>query len=109
MSEPTFAAANVKLDLPPKFAGKPSKLSIWLFEVEQYCDIVGIIKPVYRVRLAVSRLEHDAVTWWHQLTNLGNEYKLGKLVWSDFEAELVSAFSDVDGELRLCHKLGALR
>ena len=63
MSEPTFSAANIKLDLPPKFAGKPSELSGWLFEVEQYCDIVGIVKPVDRVRLAVYRLEHDAFTW----------------------------------------------
>ena len=53
MSEPTFSAANIKLDLPPKFAGKPSELSGWLFEVEQYCNIVGIVKPVDRVRLAV--------------------------------------------------------
>ena len=42
------------LDLSPKFAGKPSELSGWLFEVEQYCDIVGIVKPIDRVRLAVS-------------------------------------------------------
>ena len=77
--------------------------------MEQYCDIVGIVKPVDRVRLAVSQLECDAFTWWHQLTNYGNEYKLRKLVWSDFEAEVVSAFSDVDRELRLHHQLGALR
>ena len=109
MSEPTFSAANIKLDLPPKFAGKPSELSGWLFEVEQYCDIVGIIKPVDRVRLAVSQLECDAFTWWRQLTNRGDEYKLRKLVWSDFEAEVVSAFSDVDRELRLHRQLGALR
>ena len=49
MSEPTFSAANIKLDLPPKFTGKPSELSGWLFEAEQYCDIVGIVKPVDRV------------------------------------------------------------
>ena len=109
MSEPTFSAESIKLDLPPKFTGKPSELSGWLFEVEQYCDIVGIVKPVDRVRLAVSRLEGDAFTWWRQLTNRGEEYKLGKLVWSDFEAEVVSAFSDVDRELRLHHQLGALR
>ena len=109
MSEPTFFAANIKLDLPPKFVGKPSELSGWLFEVEQYCNIVGIIKLVDRVRLAVSQLECNAFTWWHQLTNCGDEYKLGKLVWSDFEAEVVSAFSDVDHELRLHRQLGALR
>ena len=54
MSEPTFAAANIKLDLLPKFSGKPSELSSWFFEVVQYCDIFGIFKPIDRVRLAVS-------------------------------------------------------
>ena len=54
MCEPTFAAVNIKLDLPLKFSGKPSELSGWLFEVEQYFNIVGIVKPVERVRLAVS-------------------------------------------------------
>ena len=92
-----------------RLLAKPSELSGWLFEVEQYCDIVGIVKPIDRVRLAVSRLERDAFTWWRQLTNCGDEYKLGKLVWSDFEAEVVSAFSDVDRELRLRRQLGAMR
>ena len=63
MSKPTFSVPNIQLNLPHKFAGKPSELSGWLFEVEQYCDIVGIVKPVDRVRLAVLRLEHDAFTW----------------------------------------------
>ena len=62
MSEPTFSAANIKLDLPSKLAGKPSELSGWLFNVEQYCDIVGIIKLIDRVRLAVSQLECGAFT-----------------------------------------------
>ena len=62
MSELTFAATNIiKLDLP-QVAGKPSELSGWLFEVEQYCNIVGIIKPIDRVRLALSRLECDTFT-----------------------------------------------
>ena len=53
---------------------------------------MGIVKPVDRMRLAVSRLEHDVFTWWHQLTNYGDEYKLGKLVWYDFKAEVVMYF-----------------
>ena len=56
MSEPTFAAANIKLDLPSKFAGKPSNVSSCLFKVELYRDIVRIVKPVDKVRLAVSDL-----------------------------------------------------
>ena len=80
MSEPTFAAAKTKLDLPPKFTGKPSELFGWLFGVEQYFHIVGIAKPIDRVILAVSRLERDVFPWWHQLTNHADEYKLKKLV-----------------------------
>ena len=53
---------------------------------------MGIFKPVYIVILVVSRLERDALTWWHQLTNRGDEYIFGKLVWSNFKAKLVSAF-----------------
>ena len=70
---------------------------------------MGFVKPIDGVRLAVYQLEHYAFTWWYQLTNCGDEYKHGKLVWSDFEAELVSAFSDVDQELKLYCQLGALR
>jgi len=77
--------------------------------VEQYCNIVGISKPVDMVRLAMSRLERDAFTWWRQLTSRGSEYQLGILSWSDFEGELVNAFADVDHELRLHRQLSALR
>ena len=62
MSKPTFFAAKIKLDLPLKFAGKPSELSGWLFEVKQYCDVMGIHKPIDRVRLAVPRFTHYALT-----------------------------------------------
>ena len=68
-----------------------------------------LLSHVDRVRLALSQLERDAFTCWHQLTNFGDEYKLEKSVWSDFEAELVSAFLGIDQELRLHHQLGALR
>ena len=109
MSEPIFSAAKNKLDLPPKLAGKLSKLAGWLFDMEQYCDVVGIVKSIYRFKLAVSRLKHNAFTCWQQLTNGSDKYKLGKLGWSKCEVQLVIVFSDVDHELRLHHQLGALR
>ena len=28
---PSFAARKIKLDLPPKFSGKPSELTGWVF------------------------------------------------------------------------------
>ena len=70
---------------------------------------MGIVKPVDKVRLAVSRLERDAFTWWRQLTSRGNEYQLGVLIWADFETELVNAFADVARELRLRRQLGSLK
>ena len=53
------------------------------------------------VRLAVSRLKRDALTWWHYLANHGSDFQFGTLVWSDFKLKLVNAFIDVDGKLRL--------
>ena len=31
MLAPSFAARKIKLDLPPKFLGKPSKLTGWVY------------------------------------------------------------------------------
>ena len=61
--------------------------------------------PIDMVKLAVSRLEKDAFTWWRQLTARGGAYELGTLEWQDFKGELVDAFSDVDRELKLRRKL----
>ena len=85
MNEPTFAAAKIKLELQPKFKGKPFELSGWLFSMEQYCKMVAITKAIDMVRLAVSRIKWDAFTWWHQLANHGGNYQFGTLVWSDFK------------------------
>ena len=65
------------------------ELSCWLFSVQKNCEMVGITKPVYMVRLVVSGLKQDTFTWWHQLANCGDDYPLGTLVWSDFNVELV--------------------
>ena len=34
IGEPTFGLKQVKLELPPRYDGKPSILNTWLFEVE---------------------------------------------------------------------------
>ena len=69
MLAPSFAAHKIKLDLPPKFAGKPSELTFWVFQAEQYCGMVGLARPTDIVQLAVSHLEGDAFTWWRQLAH----------------------------------------
>ena len=103
--QPTFTAKTVKLDLPAKFDGRPAALTSWLFDIEQYCVLVGIVSPTEMVKLAVSRLEKDAHTWWRQLNNRGVDYSLGHLGWQDFKSELADAFNDVDRKLKLRRKL----
>ena len=71
--------------------------------------MVGLARPTDMVRLAVSRLEGDAFTWWRQLAHRGGDHELGTLEWSEFKTELVDAFVDVDRELKLCRKLASLR
>lgn len=95
------------------FAGKPSDMSAWLFSVEQYCALVDVTDQQDLVRLAVSRLEKDALTWWrayfaaheHALEP-GHQYAL---TWDDFKDCIAEAFEDVDRELKLRRKLSTLR
>ena len=71
--------------------------------------MVGLARPIDMVWLAVSHLEGDAFTWWHQLAHRGGDHELGTLEWSEFKSELVDAFVDVDYELKLCQKLASLQ
>ena len=59
-----FAAKKVKLDLPAMFSGNVEKLEDWMFAIEQYCQIIGIMETLYKVKLGISRLEKDALTLW---------------------------------------------
>ena len=45
MLVPSFAVHEIKLDLPPKFSGKPNKLMGWVFLIQQYCGMVGLARP----------------------------------------------------------------
>ena len=60
-----FAAKKVKLELPPVFKGNPNALTAWLFSIEQCCEMVDLTEDSDQVKLAVSRLGGDALTWWH--------------------------------------------
>ena len=103
-----FAAKKVKLDLPVKFDGTPSRLNAWLFAIEQYCTVVDLVDGSDRVKLAVSRLEKDALTWWRQYV-VANPAALTALDWDDFRSAIEAAFDDVDKELKLRRRLVGLR
>ena len=97
-------AKKVKLELPPLFAGDPAKLSTWIFAVEQYCDLVDINSDHDRVKLAVTRCEKDALTWWRQYCATHPD-AINSTDWEDFKIEIEHAFEDVDKELRLRQRL----
>ena len=59
-----FAAKKVKLDLLAMFSGNVEKLEGWLFAIEQYCQILGVTDTLDKVKLGISRLKKDALTWW---------------------------------------------
>ena len=63
VNEPTFSLKKVKLDLPGRFNGRLAALNMWLFEIKQYCQIVGLNKSTDMVKLTVSYLEKDTHTW----------------------------------------------
>ena len=58
--------------MPPMLDGIPKDLIQWLFGIIQYADLVGITTESDKVKLAVSRLEKDALTWWKQYISQHN-------------------------------------
>ena len=64
IGELMFGLKKVKLDLPGRFDGKLVALNTWLFEIEQYCQIVELNRSIDMVKLAISLLEKDAHAWW---------------------------------------------
>lgn len=70
---------------------------------------MGLTSQADLVKLAVSRLEKDALVWWRQLSARGDDFQLGTLEWVDFKVELNGAFADVDRELKLRRRLSTLR
>ena len=44
-----FTAKTIKLDLPAKFNRRRAALISWLFDIEQYCVLVGIASPTEMV------------------------------------------------------------
>ena len=95
------------------FGGNLDKLEAWLFAVEQYCLMVDVTSELDKVKLGVSRLEKDALTWWRSYLqhnpNALIDGHANALDWAAFRAELVDVFEDVDRELKLRRRLASLR
>ena len=70
--------------------------------------MVGITTEGEKTKLAVSRLEKDALTWWRYYISQNNNAS-NNLYWDTFKNEIDSAFEDIDIELRLRKRLKNLQ
>ena len=75
--------------------------------------MVDVTNELDKVKLGVSRLEKDALTWWrsclqHNLNALADGHA-NALDWALFRTELIDIFKDVDRELKLRRRLASLR
>lgn len=52
------------LQLPSKSIKMPSELIARVFQVEQYCGMVGLNKPTDMGKFVVSHMKGDTFTWW---------------------------------------------
>ena len=66
-------------------------LTQWLFSISQYADLVGITTKGDQVKLAVSKLEKDTLTWWRQYVIYHNN-NLTNLNWDTFNNKIFCAF-----------------
>ena len=86
------------------FDGTTKNLAQRLFSIIQYADLVGIPSEGDKVKLAVSRFEKDALSWWRQYVSQNNN-AFASLDYDTFKNEIGSAFKDTDKELRLRKRL----
>ena len=73
------------------FDGSPNNLTQWLFSITQYADLVGITTEGDKVKLAMSRLEKDTLTWWRQYVSHHNN-AIANLDWYTFKNEIGNVF-----------------
>ena len=59
-------------------------MTTWLFQIEQYCKKVSVSVDADKIKLAVSRLEKDALTWWRQYSQ-SHPDAFTTLGWDDFK------------------------
>ena len=46
-----------------------------MFVVQQYCQIVGVTDTLNKEKLAISRLEKDALIWWQGFLVNGTDFR----------------------------------
>jgi hypothetical protein len=88
----------VKIPLPDFYDGHPLKLNDWLFQIQNFFNLVHIPESKM-VSLAVSLLRGSTLTWWRNLSPLTRPAQ-----FQDFQRALTQQFQ-IDDETRLARDL----
>jgi hypothetical protein len=60
--------AKVKISTPANFNGaRQVNVALWLFEMDQYLTLCGVLDDSQRVAVASSYLKESAFSWWENL------------------------------------------
>jgi hypothetical protein len=97
LQAPGVQPIPVKPAKPKSFAAeRGSDPDVWLFQFEQYADLVGLT-DTDRVRLAATFLEGPAAVWWRSkaLELQAQQPPHNVLAWNAFKQQLVQQFKPV--------------
>src|ERR1700754_2949290 len=95
---PVVPPIRVKPAKPKAFAAdRGSDPDVWLFQFEQYADLVGLADGE-KVRLAATFLEGPAAVWWRSkaLELQAQQPPNNVLTWDAFMQKMVQQFKPVD-------------
>jgi hypothetical protein len=103
---------NLKPPRPDSFHGSQrEKVDLWIFEMEQYFAIVGLVDP-HRVPYAASFLRDAALTWWRtkQLAATSSSSQTDRLrYWNNFTKDLLMQFKPMNSTRIARDRLHTLR
>jgi hypothetical protein len=97
----------VELAKPGLFTGKKAEVDNFIFEMNQYCDSVGL-SGGNAVRFVASHFKNDALTWWRSLAKDGVRI-FDEIDLSDLLIALKKQFSDIDEEMKLRDRILGVR
>jgi hypothetical protein len=111
LQAPAVQPIRVKPAKPKAFAAeRGSDPDVWLFQFEQYADLVGLTDNE-KVRLAATFLEGPAAIWWRSkaLELRAQQPPHNVLSWDAFKQQLIQQFKPVDSAKMARDRLAELK
>ena len=90
------------------FNGRSKDLANFLFTLKAYLEVKNVQSENRKIAFAATRLEGDALVWWHSVDAAGT-FQLEAATFDDWCEALSEQFRTVDHELKLHRKLHELK